>query len=53
MVFDELSGDYVMVLSDDDWLDHNYLSSCLAELHRTQISCLHAGSDVTCAMARW
>jgi hypothetical protein len=31
-VFDELSGDYTMVLSDDDWLDPDYLSSCLAEL---------------------
>lgn len=33
-VFDELGGDYVMVLSDDDWLDPDYISSCLAELHR-------------------
>jgi glycosyltransferase involved in cell wall biosynthesis len=31
-VFDELCGDYTMVLSDDDWLDPDYLSSCLAEL---------------------
>jgi hypothetical protein len=33
-VFDELSGDYAMVLSDDDWLDPDYLSTCLAELRR-------------------
>jgi glycosyltransferase involved in cell wall biosynthesis len=33
-VFDELSGDYAMVLSDDDWLDPDYVGSCLAELHR-------------------
>ncbi len=33
-VFEELSGEYVMVLSDDDWLDLDYLTSCLAELRR-------------------
>jgi hypothetical protein len=31
-LFDVLGGDYAMVLSDDDWLDEDYLASCLAEL---------------------
>jgi glycosyltransferase involved in cell wall biosynthesis len=33
-VIGELRGDYVMLLSDDDWLDDDYLASCLAELRR-------------------
>jgi hypothetical protein len=33
-IFGELSGDYAMVLSDDDWLDADYLTSCLTELQR-------------------
>lgn len=32
LLFEELHGDYVMLLSDDDWLDENYLTACLAEL---------------------
>ncbi len=33
-VIDELRGDYVMLLSDDDWLDPDYVATCLAELRR-------------------
>jgi glycosyltransferase involved in cell wall biosynthesis len=33
-VFGELRGDYVMVLSDDDWLDSEYVARCLDELLR-------------------
>jgi glycosyltransferase involved in cell wall biosynthesis len=33
-LFGELRGDYSMLLSDDDWLDHGYIASCLAELDR-------------------
>lgn len=31
-LFQQLRGDYVMVLSDDDWLDPDYVATCLAEL---------------------
>ncbi len=31
-LFEEMRGDYLMVLSDDDWLDDSYVASCLAEL---------------------
>jgi glycosyltransferase involved in cell wall biosynthesis len=34
ILFGELRGDYAMLLSDDDWLDHGYIASCLAELDR-------------------
>jgi len=34
VLFGELRGDYAMLLSDDDWLDHGYIASCLAELDR-------------------
>jgi glycosyltransferase involved in cell wall biosynthesis len=34
VLFSEMRGEYVMVLSDDDWLDPDYLSACLAELTR-------------------
>jgi glycosyltransferase involved in cell wall biosynthesis len=33
-LFDELRGDYVMLLSDDDRLDDDYLASCVSELGR-------------------
>jgi glycosyltransferase involved in cell wall biosynthesis len=33
-VFGELRGDYAMVLSDDDWLDREYVARCLEELRR-------------------
>lgn len=33
-VFDALEGEYVMVLSDDDWLEPDYLERCHAELLR-------------------
>ncbi len=32
VLFGELRGDYAMVLSDDDWLEQDYLAACLAEL---------------------
>jgi hypothetical protein len=31
-VLDELSGEYAMLLADDDWLDADYVERCLAEL---------------------
>jgi glycosyltransferase involved in cell wall biosynthesis len=31
-LFGELRGDWVMLLSDDDWLDDDYLATCLSEL---------------------
>jgi Glycosyl transferase family 2 len=31
-LFGELKGDYVMLLSDDDWLDDDYVADCLGEL---------------------
>jgi glycosyltransferase involved in cell wall biosynthesis len=33
-VIDELRGDYAMLLSDDDWLDPDYVATCLAKLQR-------------------
>jgi Glycosyl transferase family 2 len=33
-LFEELRGDHVMLLSDDDWLDNDYVAECLAELNR-------------------
>jgi len=33
-LFGEFTGDYAMLLSDDDWLDHGYVAACLAELGR-------------------
>jgi glycosyltransferase involved in cell wall biosynthesis len=43
VLFGELRGDYVMLLSDDDWLDHDYLASCLAELDRRPDQVLACG----------
>jgi glycosyltransferase involved in cell wall biosynthesis len=34
ILFEEMRGDYTMVLSDDDWLDDDYIANCLAELRR-------------------
>jgi glycosyltransferase involved in cell wall biosynthesis len=31
-LFEEMGGDYVMLLSDDDWLEREYVARCLAEL---------------------
>jgi Glycosyl transferase family 2 len=31
-LFDELRGEYALLLSDDDWLDETYVEECLAEL---------------------
>jgi glycosyltransferase involved in cell wall biosynthesis len=33
-LFGEFTGDYVMLLSDDDWLEQDYLARCLSELGR-------------------
>jgi glycosyltransferase involved in cell wall biosynthesis len=43
-LFGEMQGDYVMVLSDDDWLDPDYVASCLAELRRRPDLALACGS---------
>lgn len=34
-LFRECRGDYVQLLSDDDWLDHDYVQLCLSELRDT------------------
>jgi glycosyltransferase involved in cell wall biosynthesis len=34
-VIEELRGDYAMLLSDDDWLDPDYVATCLAALRLT------------------
>jgi hypothetical protein len=46
-LFGELHGDYVMLLSDDDWLDANYLRACLTELRGD------AGLVLACGQARY
>ena len=33
-LFGQFTGDYAMLLSDDDWLDPRYVEECLAELLR-------------------
>lgn len=33
-LFEELRDDYTMLLADDDWLDRDYVATCLAELRR-------------------
>jgi glycosyltransferase involved in cell wall biosynthesis len=42
-LFGELRGDFLMVLSDDDWLDDSYVASCLAELSRRPAHVLACG----------
>jgi glycosyltransferase involved in cell wall biosynthesis len=32
VLFKEMHGDYAMLLSDDDWLERNYVESCLGRL---------------------
>jgi len=34
VLFQRMRGEYVMVLSDDDWLEQGYVADCLAELVR-------------------
>jgi glycosyltransferase involved in cell wall biosynthesis len=46
-VFAGLSGEYVMVLSDDDWLDADYVAECLAELRARE------GTALVCGTARY
>jgi glycosyltransferase involved in cell wall biosynthesis len=46
-LFRELRGDYVMLLSDDDWLDDDYVAVCLAELRARRELVL------VCGMARY
>lgn len=33
VLFEQMQGDYAMVLSDDDWLEPDYVASCLHALH--------------------
>jgi glycosyltransferase involved in cell wall biosynthesis len=47
VLFGELSGDYAMLLSDDDWLDHDYIASCLTELDR------RPGHVLACGIAHY
>ena len=47
ILFGELRGDYAMLLSDDDWLDHSYVASCLAVLDR------RPGHVLVCGIARY
>ena len=47
VLFGQMRGDYAMLLSDDDWLDHNYIASCLAELDRRD------GHVLACGIARY
>jgi len=42
-VFGELRGDYLMLLSDDDWLAESYVATCLAELYRRPSHVLACG----------
>ena len=53
ILFGELRGDYAMLLSDDDWLDHSYIASCLAVLDRAPATCWSAGSRTIFATASW
>ncbi|MGA9314731.1 MAG: glycosyltransferase family 2 protein [Solirubrobacteraceae bacterium] len=46
-VIDELRGDYAMLLSDDDWLDPDYVATCLAELRRAP------GLVLACGIGRY
>jgi glycosyltransferase involved in cell wall biosynthesis len=46
-LFAELRGDYAMMLSDDDWMDPDYIQVCLAELQRRD------GLVLACGVARY
>ena len=46
-LFAELRGDYVMLLSDDDWLDPGYVEACLEELRA------HPELVLACGRARY
>jgi hypothetical protein len=46
-LFGELRGEYALLLSDDDWLDENYVEQCLAELRR------RADLVLVCGRARY
>jgi glycosyltransferase involved in cell wall biosynthesis len=46
-LFAEARGDYVMMLSDDDWLEADYVEHCLAGL------CERPGYVLVCAVARY
>jgi glycosyltransferase involved in cell wall biosynthesis len=46
-VIDELRGDYAMLLSDDDWLDPDYVATCLTELRRSP------GLVLACGIGRY
>jgi glycosyltransferase involved in cell wall biosynthesis len=42
-LFAACSGEYVMMLADDDWLDPGYVAACLAELRANDGTALVAG----------
>jgi glycosyltransferase involved in cell wall biosynthesis len=42
-LFEACGGDYVMMLADDDWLDPDYVSTCLARLRSDDGATLVAG----------
>lgn len=46
-LFGELRGEYAMLLADDDWLDLDYVETCLAELQRL------SGHAVVGGLHRW
>ncbi len=46
-LFGELRGEHAMLLSDDDWLDQDYVASCLAELSR------RPGHVLACGIAHY
>jgi len=46
-VFGEMRGEYVMVLSDDDWLEPDYVLACLTELRA------HPRLALVCGRARY
>jgi hypothetical protein len=33
-LYADCTGDFVLAISDDDWLDHDYVANCVAELDR-------------------
>jgi glycosyltransferase involved in cell wall biosynthesis len=46
-VFAELQGEFAMLLSDDDWLESDYLASCVAELRE------HPDLALACGIAHY
>jgi glycosyltransferase involved in cell wall biosynthesis len=46
-LFEECRGDYALMLADDDWLDADYVETCLRELRRSPDHAL------VCGLARY